>query len=67
MSVRKVYKVIVNGTSVFSGSYKVANDVYNAFFYYRAEHPDFPFEIAMSFNPVPSVPSSVLDSVLEVN
>lgn len=30
MSVRKVYKVIVNGTSVFSGSYKVANDVYNA-------------------------------------
>lgn len=54
MSVRKVYKVNVNGVQVFSGSYKAALDVYQAFVYFSFSFPEAfsNLAISMSFNPV---------------
>lgn len=51
MSVRKVYRVLVNGDSVFSGSFKSCNSVYEAFFRYKSffpGHDDFDLSIACS-------------------
>lgn len=50
MSVRKVYSVIVDGRTVFIGSYGKALDVYNSFCNYR----DFfkvHIDISVAFQP----------------
>lgn len=52
MSVRKVYRVVVDGSSVFSGSYAMAMAVYESFVRYKdfsgISSPDF---VVMAFTP----------------
>lgn len=51
MSVRKVYRVVVDGEIVFSGSYAMASAVYRAFecFNSLTDYPDF--DVVLAFKP----------------
>ncbi|UNI72397.1 MAG: hypothetical protein [Chaetfec virus UA24_2563] len=52
MSVRKVYRVIVNGETVFSGSYNTAIQVYESLANTSDLFDDsVPFDVALAFKP----------------
>lgn len=51
MSVRRVYRVFVDGEVIFSGSYAMAMAVYRAFVYFDSfvDYPDL--DIVLAFKP----------------